>query len=65
MAKKNKYKVQCQEIIVVNRTYNVTAQDENEVRKKVRSREWDEILADSLVSRSEPFNFNITPMEER
>ena len=64
MAKKIKYKVQCQEIMVVNKTYSVTAQDEAEAKKKVIKREWDKILADCLVSRSEPFSFNITKVEE-
>lgn len=63
--KKVKYKVECQEIMVTNKKYCVSAEDESEARRKVIRREWDDILADILVSRSEPFSFKITPIEEK
>ena len=61
----SKYRVQCQEITVVKKVYEVNAADEIEARKRVIQKDKVELVEESLISRSSPLSFEISKVEPK
>jgi len=61
----SKYRVQCQEITVVKKVYEVKAADEIEARKRVIQKDKVELVEESLISRSSPLSFEISKVEPK